>query len=856
MAVTETPVTIFNRLNRLAYNLWWSWNPHAQDLFEAIDKKLWKEVERNPVTFLKRLSREALSEAVSKEDVLILFRKIITEFDAYCNPKDTWFTRTYPDHNKMLIAYFSAEFGLHESLPIYSGGLGVLAGDHCKAASDLGLPLVAVGLLYRQGYFIQQINKRGEQEAVYISYDFTDMPVRPVKSSAGNDIIISVELPGRICRARIWKVEVGRIVLFLLDSDLEENSPDDRRLTYNLYGGDHEVRMSQEILLGIGGVRALEAMGMRPNVWHMNEGHSVFLGLERVLRLTREEGVTYAEAIEAVKGNTVFTTHTPVPAGNDAFSLMLIEKYFKKYIEKFNVKSHEFMRFGLRPMGGGSDLFSLTILAFHFSAQSNGVSKLHGQVSRTIWNDVWYGVPLGEIPIGHITNGVHTMTWLAPEIRSLFDKYVGTDWQERLLEPTVWSKVYDIPDEELWNVRRELKKQMIKSLQHLLSLQANRFAAGDKKAKSTEITLNPDALTIGFARRFATYKRATLIFSDLNRLKKILNDKKRPVQLLFAGKAHPADNPGQAFIKRVYEISQMKEFMGKVVMIEGYDMHLARHLVAGVDIWLNTPRRPYEASGTSGQKAGINGAINFSVLDGWWVEGYNGKNGWPIGDDNNYDDEELQDKIDREDIYEKLEQEIVPLYFNRDDKGIPEHWMSVVKESIRTTTPEFSTARMVRDYARTMYIPAFERGERIREDNFAKSKELAEWKAWMKKNWEYIKIVAIEKGDNIKDGEGNILPDFEVIITTDLGPISPADVTVEICRGIMDKNGQFHSMGMAPMRRLGEIWEGFYSYAATATTDDREGYGFFFHVVPTHPDLGNKYELGLIRTTYVELKKL
>ena len=856
MSAEETPVTIVNKLNRLAYNLWWSWNPQAQDLFESIDKNQWKEAERNPVTFIKRLSKEALIEAVFKEEVLNQYRSVTAEFEAYCNPGDTWFTRTYPDHNKMLIAYFSAEFGLHESLPIYSGGLGVLAGDHCKAASDLGLPFVAVGLLYRQGYFRQQINKRGEQEAVYERYNFADMPVRPVKNLSGNDIIISVELPGRTLRAKIWKVEVGRINLFLLDSDTEENNVDDRRLTSNLYGGDHEVRVSQEILLGIGGVKALEAIGLRPNVWHMNEGHSVFLGLERVLRLTREEGLTYAEALEAVKSNTIFTTHTPVPAGNDAFSLLLIEKYFKKYIEKFSVKSHEFMRFGLRPTGGGSDLFSLTILAFHLSAQSNGVSKLHGQVSRTIWNDVWYGVPLGEIPIGHITNGVHTMTWIDPAVRHLFDKYVGKDWQERLLEPDVWKKVYDIPDEELWDVRREMKLLMTRSIQHVLSLQAQRLSTGDKKGKGAEVTLNPEALTIGFARRFATYKRATIIFRDLNRLKKILNDKKRPVQILFAGKAHPADKPGQEFIKRVYEISQMKDFFGKVVMIEGYDMHLARHLVAGVDIWFNTPRRPYEASGTSGQKAGINGTINFSVLDGWWVEGYNGKNGWPIGSDNDYDNEELQDKIDSEDIYDKLEQEIVPLYYSRNDRGIPEQWLSVVKEAIRTTTPEFSTARMVRDYAKTMYVPAFERGDRMREDKFAKSRELADWKAWMKKNWEYIKIVSIEKGENLKDEEGNILPDFEIIITTDLGPISPGDVTVEICRGIMDKNGQFHSMGMTPMRRLGEIWEGFYSYAATATPDDREGYGFFFHVVPTHPDLGNKYEFGPIRTTYVELKKL
>lgn len=859
MPESDTPVTILNGLNRLAYNIWWVWNQNAQDLFELIDRNLWKEVERNPVVFLKRLSREVLIEAVSKEDVISLYRHVISEFDSYINPRSTWFTDHYPVYKNMLVAYFSAEFGLHESIPVYSGGLGVLAGDHCKAASDLGLPLIGVGLLYRQGYFKQQISRTGDQEAVYLNHDFADMPLKLAKNPAGNEIIINVELSGRICYVRVWKIEVGRISIFLLDSDIEENTPEDRRLTYNLYGGDSEMRISQEILLGIGAVRAIQAVGIRPTVWHMNEGHSVFLGLERTIDLMKEEGLSFAEAQEAVKANTIFTTHTPVPAGNDAFSLIMIEKYFKRYLEKAGVKSHEFMRIGLRPMGGvggGSDLFSLTILAFHFSAQCNGVSKLHGHVSRTIWNDVWSGVPLGEIPIWHITNGIHTLTWLDPLVGGLLNKYLGPEWRDNHGDVNVWDGVYAIPDMELWNVRKKLKNRLIKAVHHRLHLQSQRHLSAVKKGKQMELLLNPNALTIGFARRFATYKRATLIFRDLNRLKGMLNNRERPVQLIFAGKAHPADRPGQELIRKVYEISQMKDFFGKIVMVEDYDMHLARHLVAGVDIWLNTPRRPYEASGTSGQKAGINGTINFSVLDGWWVEGFNGKNGWAIGGENNYNDEEMQDKIDGDDIYEKLEREIIPLYYNRNEQGIPEGWMRVVKESIRTISPEFSTERMVKDYIYTMYIPALERGERLAAENFEKAKYLAEWKAWMKKNWEYIKIVSIEKGENVRDGEGNIMQDYEVIITVDLGPISPADVTVEIFKGIMDKKGEFKSMGIIPMKRLGEIWEGFYSYAAVVPPDKREGYGFFFHVVPTHPDLGNKYELGLIRTTYIATKDL
>ncbi len=845
----ESPVVILTNLTRLAYNLWWTWNYKARDLFTLIDPDLWQETGGNPILFLQQVSREKIDTAISRKDVLELYREVISEFDAYMNPEKTWFSERYPELQDIMVAYFSAEFGLHASIPIYSGGLGVLSGDHCKSASDLGLPLIGVGLLYRQGYFKQQINKEGKQDVLYITYDLSTMPLKPVKDQAGNEVIISVDLPGRKCYARIWKIEVGRIPLFLLDSDLSKNSQEDRTLTYNLYGGDQETRISQEILLGIGGVRALYAMGIRPNVWHMNEGHSVFLGLERIIELVNKECLSFNEALEAVKANTIFTTHTPVAAGNDAFSLLLIEKYFKSYIERTDIRTHEFMRIGLRPMGGGSDLFSLTILAFHFAAQSNAVSKLHSFVSRSIWNDVWYGVPLGEIPIGYITNGIHTLTWLDPAIAMLLDKYIQPDWRKRLIEHNEWERVYNIPDQELWETKQALKKRMIEAVNHRLAMRAER--EGIKP-----VTLQPEAFTIGFARRFATYKRATLILRDLKRLSKIVNDKEWPVQIIFAGKAHPADRPGQDFIARVGEIARQKEFEGRIVMVEDYDMELARHLVAGVDVWLNTPRRPYEASGTSGQKAGINGVINFSVLDGWWVEGYNGKNGWTIGKEDNYKDEEVQDQMDSEDIYKKLEEEIVPLYYKRDSNGLPSEWISFMKESIRTILPQFSTYRMLKEYIGAMYKPSYLRGKKLTEHAFTKAKALAEWKAWMKKNWEYIKIVAIEKGANVRDAKGNIRPEYEVIITVDLGPISPSDVTVEAFKGIMDKNGNFKSLGLIPMRRLGEIWEGFYSYAATVSPDDREGYGFFFHVVPTHPDLGNKYELGLIRTTYISAKEL
>lgn len=842
-------------LDRLARNLRWCWSKSAGRLFPALDPALWKECGGNPILFLRRISDTALDKALQCEETLNLYHTAINDLNSYLsapnNTQDTWFNRTMPDRRDFLVAYFSAEFGLHETLPIYSGGLGVLAGDHCKSASDLGIPFVGVGLLYRQGYFGQQIDAHGHQRDNYEDFDFAGMPVEKAKGAGGAPLVISVDLAGRELHAQVWKVAVGRISLYLLDTDIEKNTAEDRLITSRLYGGDHEMRISQEILLGMGGVRALDAMGIRPAIWHMNEGHSVFLGLERISQIILRQNLSFHEALEAIKGNSVFTTHTPVPAGNDAFSLVLMDKYFRNTLRKVGIAHHEFMRLGRRVMSEGSDLFSLTILALHLSSQSNGVSKLHGHVSRCMWNDLWYGVPMCNIPIGHVTNGIHTLTWLHPAIQDLYDKYLPGNWKERIADPAVWEDIALIPDDELWQTRQKLKVALIDEVRERIKRHRSRLLEPKEHIDAAATILNPKALTIGFARRFATYKRATLIFSNIERLRNILCDPDRPVQILFAGKAHPADKPGQSFIQRVYEVSRLPEFEGKIVFIEGYDMALARYLVSGVDVWLNTPRRPLEASGTSGQKVAANGGLNFSVLDGWWCEGYNGKNGWSIGFEKTYHSEDEQDQDDSADIYEKLEKEIVPLYYNQDKTGVSSDWLDMVRDNIVTLTPQFSTDRMVQDYVRKLYLPALDRGQRLVDAGYDKARALAEWKNRIKKNWDYIEIVAIEvRPGSTATGQ----PAIELLLTADLGPVSPLDITVEACIGRMNCEdvttcqSQFTSM-----KRQEEIWEGFFTYSALFPSADIDGLGLSALLSPFHPDLGSKFELGLVRTAFLDV---
>jgi glycogen phosphorylase len=692
-------------LGDLAYNLWWTWNPDAQRLFMRIDRELWERTYHNPVRFLRQVSRARLNAVTHDRYYLDFYDRIMRAYDDYMRPKKTWSSENHPELRHKPIAYFSTEFGLHETLPIYAGGLGVLSGDHLKGASDLGLPLVAVGFLYTQGYFSQHITEDGWQEARYRRLRFEELPVLPLVHADGKPVTVAVELPGREVVARLWEIHIGRVPLYLLDSDVEENSPNDRELTARLYTSDLELRISQHMILGIGGVRALRVLGYNPTVWHLNEGHSAYVNLERAREIVAA-GHSFSEARESIRSTSLFTTHTPVPAGNDEFPLWLIDKYFAHLWPELELDRDGFINLGLHKHPWG-DTFSMPVLAFQFSEHANGVSELHGQVARKMWNFLWPERRVDDVPIKHITNGVHTATWFARRLRHLYDRYLGSDWMDHIDDPRLWDGIENIPDSELWTVRRHLKRKLVAYMRERARQQWLEDGIHPVQVVASGVLLDPYALTIGFARRFATYKRANLLLRDIDRLLDIINQPNMPVQIIFAGKAHPADEPGKLLIQEVYWEVKKAEFGGRLVFLEDYDMNLARYLLQGVDVWLNTPRRPMEASGTSGQKAAMNGVLNFSVLDGWWREGYNGHNGWAIGEDREMDNLDLQDEADAESLYDKLENEIIPLYYKeRSSDGLPGEWIGRMKESIRTITPQFSVRRMVKEYAERLYLPA------------------------------------------------------------------------------------------------------------------------------------------------------
>ena len=692
------------RLRDLAYNLWWSWHPEAQDLYRHIDADLWEEDYHNPVDFLRDVRQRKLEAAAADPTYLAEYDRVMATFDRYMAAEDTWYRRTFGNGNgnDVTIAYFSAEFGLHESLPIYSGGLGVLAGDHVKEASDLGLPFVAVGFIYPQGYFRQRLDQSGWQEAIYSKLNFADIAATQALTTDGREVVVEVDLPGRTIYAKVYRIQVGRVSLFLMDTDIHPNSPQDRELSARLYGGDQEMRIAQEIVLGIGGVRALRQLGIHPNVWHMNEGHSAFL----VLELVREkvvQGVPFDEAWRDVCAQSVFTTHTPVPAGNDAFPLHLMEKYFNHFWPQLGLTREQFFDLALQHQHWGPT-FAMTVLALKGSHAHNGVSKLHGHVARGMWHWLYPGTSQDEVPITSVTNGVHSSTWLAPAMRRLYNEAMGPDWEEELDNVALWAKVRDIPDERLWEARQALKRDLVILARERVRRRHLRLGSPPQIWP----VLDEKIFTIGFARRFATYKRATLLFREPERLKALLNRNDRPVQIIFAGKAHPADDPGKQFIQQVYQMSQQPGFLGRILFVEEYDMALARALVQGVDVWLNTPRRPYEASGTSGQKAALNGVVNVSVLDGWWPEAYNGVNGWSVGEAREYSNQDEQDWHDAQHLYRILEQEVIPTYYDRGSDGIPHRWLAISKESIATIAPVFSTRRMVKEYVTRLYLPVAE----------------------------------------------------------------------------------------------------------------------------------------------------
>jgi starch phosphorylase len=699
---TPTPERIA-RLRDLAYNLWWSWHPEARALFRRIDPELWELVYHSPIRFLREVRQRRLIEAASDKDYLAHYDAVLADFDAYMNAKETWLTRNHPKVKDKIIAYFSAEFGMHESLPIYSGGLGILSGDHIKESSDMALPFIAVGFIYPQGYFRQRLDHSGWQFAEYNKLDFADAPATPALTPDGEEVVVEIELPGRHIYAKVYRIQVGRTPLFLMDTDIHPNSPQDRELSARLYGGDQEMRISQELVLGIGGVRALRKMGISPTVWHMNEGHSAFLVLE-LMREKVQQGTPVHQAMDEIRANAVFTTHTPVPAGNDAFPFGMIEKFFMNFWPQLNMSHEDFMNLARQDQSWGPT-FAMTVLALRLSDRHNGVSKLHGHVARGMWHWLYPDRSRDDVPIGHVTNGVHSASWLAPELRALFDSYLPKNWEDHIDNPETWKGIANIANNVLWEARCKLRSQLIEFVHERNRQRLQRI---DPNAHIPPM-LNKDALTIGFARRFATYKRATLMFKDLERLKAILNRHDRPVQIIFSGKAHPADNPGKHFIQDIYQLSMQPGLEGKILFVEEYDIAVGRMMVQGVDMWLNNPRRPHEASGTSGQKASLNGSPNASILDGWWPEAFNGKNGWAIGEEREYDNQEEQDWLDAQSLYHVLEHEIVPAFYeNRDEHGVPTRWMEIAKESIVTCAPQFSTRRMLADYMSQYYVPAMQ----------------------------------------------------------------------------------------------------------------------------------------------------
>lgn len=840
VAVFPTLPPRISRLYDLAYNLWWSWTPEAQALYAGLDPDLWEQVKHNPVRLLAEIDPAKLEAAASDSRFLARFDAILGDFDAYMSRADTWFRATYPQFDGKTICYFSAEFGLHESLPIYSGGLGVLAGDHIKEASDLGLPFVGIGFLYPQGYFTQRITRDGTQEAFYDKLAFGTVAAKPAVGADGREIQISVDLPGRTVYAKVWKLQIGRVALYLMDTDVPGNAPGDRELSARLYGGDHELRISQEIVLGIGGLRVVRALGLDPAVFHMNDSHPVFMVLERARELVAE-GLPFDVAREVVRASTVFTTHTPVPAGNEVFDYGTIDKYFSNYWGQLGLSRDQFHDLARQQMPWGT-AFSMTVLALRFSSLHNGVSKLHSAVARRMWHFLWPGITEDEVPITHVTNGVHTKTWLAPELRDLYTRYLAPDWLDRISDGATWQPITEIPDEKLWRTHLDRKQQLIAYVRRRLRQHRARLGEGPKALAEAETIGDPNALIIGFARRFATYKRGTLIFRDRERLLRLLSDPERPVLIIFAGKAHPADEPGKALIREIYTLSRTPEFAGKIIFLENYDMEMARFLVAGVDLWLNNPIRPHEASGTSGMKASLNGVPNCSILDGWWAEGYNGHNGWAVGEEREYQDLETQNDADVADLYNKLEREIVPTFFDRDSQGLSRRWLAIMKEAIRTVAPTFSMMRQVKDYTERLYIPTIERNAAFIDSHYEKARQLAQWKQQIYRHWGELAVTA--QGPN--DTQLGVGQRVEVTAELALGGLRPEDVLVELVIG-REHDWEVIENGSVRLEPQGRTEQGTYLFRNSIAAEQGGSLVWGVRVIPAHPDLATKYELGLVR---------
>ena len=833
------------RLQEVAYNLRWAWDHESIALFRRLDPDLWRATEHNPVWMLGLISQERLSAAAEAPAFMAHYNRVCQAFDTYMEAANTWYDTQYPDKKKPLIAYFSMEFGLAECLQNYSGGLGVLSGDHLKSASDLGIPLIGVGLLYQEGYFHQYLNADGYQQESYPINDYANLPVTLQRDADGNPIKISVPMPGRELYAHIWKVQVGRVPLYLLDSNIPENTrQEDRDLTDRLYGGDRRTRIRQEILMGIGGIRALEALGLRPTICHMNEGHSAFLALERIGQLMSEHELSFDQAREIAKAGHIFTTHTPVPAGLERFGFDLIDEHFTQYYPALGLTREQFLDLGRENMGD-YELFSMAVLALNLSAASNGVAQLHGVVSRQMWNWLYPNVPEHEVPIGSITNGIHVQTWISEEMSSLFDRYLDPAWREEESRPEIWEAVDQIPDSELWRTHERRRQNLVTFTRARLRTHLENRGASRSEIEAASEVLNPDALTIGFARRFATYKRATLIFRDMERLKRMVNNPDRPVQFIFAGKAHPHDTAGKDFIRQIVNMARSEDLRHSIVFLENYDMNVGRLLVQGVDVWLNNPRRPKEASGTSGMKVIYNGGLNCSILDGWWAEGYDHTVGWSIGNGEEYPEHEAehQDYVESQALYNVLERDIIPLFYTRGRDSVPREWIEKVKNSMRVLSPFFNTHRMVQEYTDHYYMPVYNIQQTMLADDMQAGLEFAAWRKRVEKAWKQIEIKSVK----ISDQQVKVGKPLEVEAAVNLGDLKPEDVQVQLYYGQLTTHGEISSDGEATqMTSVSANADGTYKFTANILYDTSGERGLSVRVLPHNAFFTTDFQPGLI----------
>jgi len=841
-------------LEQLARNLFWCWSPEIEALFRRIDGDLWSASGHNPVKLLSGVSQKRLDELANNDGFLCELERATSRLKTYLD-EPTWFEKVCSKSTKPTIAYFSAEFGVHECLPFYAGGLGILAGDHLKSASDLGVPIVGVGLLYQKGYLRQYLNIDGWQQEFYAENDYYSAPVELLRKKSGRPLTVSVEYPGRRVVAQIWCVAVGRVSLYLLDTNVAANSPTDQIITSNLYGGDSEMRIRQEIMLGIGGLKALTAIGITPSVCHMNEGHAAFMGLERIRQLRNTQNMTFDEALEASRAGNVFTMHTSVKAGLDEFSVELMDKYFGGYFGNLGINRKQFLALGRVDANDDGESFKMPVLALRLSSYRNGVSKLHGQVSRDMWSFLWPGLPVNEVPIKSITNGVHVRSWLAEELSGLYERYLGPDWLEGMSSRSAWQRIEQIPDEELWRAHQLCKERLIVFARRRLKAQMQRRGTYHTELNRAEEVLDPEALTIGFARRFASYKRGNLLLRDPQRLVKLLADQKRPVQVIFSGKAHPRDTEGKEIIRQIIHFATQYDVRRRIVFLEDYDINVARYLVRGVDVWLSTPRRPMEASSTSGMKAAINGALNMSTLDGWWCEGYTPEGGWVIGSAETSENAEYQDTVESQAIYNILQNEVVPLFYTRSADNVPRAWVRRMKNAIESTTYEFSTHRMVGEYTRRFYNPAATRWRYLTAEAMARARALAMWKTNIKKAWSGFSVrdVVVE-AVNGQEGPAGLNPqavtvgsEVKVKALVRLGSVGPDDVSVELYCGSVDALGNIAAGSKVCMsytqksEQQGEHW-----FEGVMPCHSAGQYGFAVRILPRHVDLADPYELGLI----------